>query len=222
MMLAGRVAVNGEQASVLGITVDPDEDLVEVDGRPVSLAPPRWLAVHKPVGVITTADDPQGRETVFDLVGPRAKGLRYVGRLDLLTEGLILLTNEGEALHRLTHPSGEVEREYLVVLDGSRPGTEVTPDIPRRLVEGVKLDDGPAAATRAAWASDRPPELRLVLTEGRNREVRRMIAAVGFDVARLRRIRYGPIGLGELEPGAWRELGEDEVARIHEAVGLAG
>lgn len=220
-MLEGRVAVNGVPATELGITVDPDSDLVEVDGRPVSLALPRWMAVHKPVGVITTADDPHGRETVFDLVGPRSTGLRYVGRLDLLTEGLILLTNEGEALHRLTHPSGEVEREYLVVLDGSRTGTEVDRRIPERLMAGVNLEDGEARALRAGWVSEKPPEIRLVLTEGRNREVRRMISAVGFDVARLRRVRYGPISLGDLPPGAWRELGEDEVARIHREVGLA-
>lgn len=212
LMVAGRVRVNGEAATELGLQVDPDRDVVELDGERVRLAAPRWLAFHKPVGVVTTADDPQGRPTVYDALEGAGEGLRYVGRLDLLTEGLIVMTNEGDALHRLTHPRWEIEREYLVTLEGA------TDDVPRRLLAGVELEDGPAEALRASWHDRARSVLRLVLAEGRNREVRRMIAAVGCSVVRLRRVRYGPIGLGDLAPGAWRELDSAEIAAVHAAV----
>lgn len=212
-MVAGRVRVNGELADELGMQVDPDEDVVELDGARVRLARPRWIAFHKPVGVVTTADDPQGRPTVYDALEGAGEGLRYVGRLDLLTEGLIVMTNEGDALHRLTHPSYEIEREYLVKIDG--PPAEA----PVKLLSGVQLEDGPAQALQAAWENQDKGILRLVIAEGRNREVRRMIAAVGGYVVELKRVRYGPIAMGALPAGEWRELTSAEIASIHEAVG---
>lgn len=212
-MAAGRVLVNGEPATELGTQVDPERDRVELDGERVVLALPRWIAFHKPVGVVTTANDPEGRPTVYDALEGAGEGLRYVGRLDLLTEGLIVMTNEGGALHRLTHPSFEVEREYLATLDTPAP------DVPKRLVSGVELMDGPARAVRASWERPEKGILRLVLAEGRNREVRRMIAAVGSHVVRLQRVRYGPIELGRLPVGAWRELTGTEIAAVHRAVG---
>lgn len=215
MMVDGRVKVNGDPATELGLRVDPDEDLVELDGARVTLPPPRWIAYHKPAGVVTTADDPQGRPTVYDAIEGAGRGLRYVGRLDLLTEGLILMTNQGGVVHRLTHPSWEVEREYEVAVENP-PG-----DLPRTMVRGVDLADGPASAVRAEWADPRHRRMRLVLAEGRNREVRRMVGAAGCRVASLRRVRYGPIRLGDLESGAWRHLTEAEVEQLRGAVGLA-
>lgn len=206
---AGRVTVNGAVA-VLGQVVDPARDRILVDGAPVAApAPPQWFVLHKPAGIMTTARDPQGRRTVFDLV-PRVPGLTYVGRLDLLTEGVLLLTTDGVAAHRLTHPSGEVEREYAVTVEG-----DVASALPR-LRRGVELEDGPA---RVARASAEPlgrgrHVLTLVLGEGRNREVRRIAHAVGLVVDRLVRVRYGPVTLGTLPVGTWRSLTADEAAAL--------
>jgi 23S rRNA pseudouridine2605 synthase len=216
MMAAGRVRVNGEPATEMGLRVDPATDVVELDGRRVGIPPPQWIAFHKPAGVVTTRDDPQGRPTVYDRLGPAGEGLRYVGRLDMLTEGLILMTNQGDVLHRLTHPSWEVEREYVVRLE------DAPDDLPAILTRGVELEDGPAEAVRAEWVTRQPARVRLVLAEGRNREVRRMIATAGGRVALLRRERYGPVRLGDLAPGAWRELSDAEVNAIRREVGLAG
>lgn len=214
---AGRVRVNGSVVTVLGTQVEPGRDRVELDGRTVELPGFRWILLHKPTGVLTTADDPGGGRTVYDVLPGEMTGLRYVGRLDRETEGLLLLTNEGDVLHRLTHPSYEVEREYRADVAG-----EVTPAELRRLTDGVELEDGPARASRA-WqsAGDGPRTLRLVLTEGRNREVRRMLAAVGLPVRRLIRVRYGPMRLGSLGAGQWRELTEEEIHELRQTVAPA-
>jgi len=214
MMVDGRVTVNGEPATELGLRVDPERDVVELDGKRVTLPPPTWIAYHKPAGVVTTRDDPQGRRTVYDDVDEAGEGLRYVGRLDLLTEGLILMTNQGGVLHRLTHPSWEVEREYEVTVD------DPPDDLPRTMTRGVELADGPAEAVRAEWTDRRRNRMRLVLAEGRNREVRRMVAAAGCRVALLRRVRYGPVRLGDLAPGTWRTLTDAEVRQLRDAVDL--
>ncbi|MDT8368210.1 MAG: pseudouridine synthase [Longimicrobiales bacterium] len=213
MMLAGRVTVNGEPATELGTRVESEADLVAVDGEVVKLMAPRWLVFHKPVGVLTTRHDPEGRPTVYDVIGAPASGLRYVGRLDYLTSGLILLTNQGEIVHRLTHPSWEIEREYRVEVEGAEP------DLPRRLVDGVILEEGPARAKRAEWGRGRRPALHLVLAEGRNREVRRMIAETGCVVRRLTRVRYGPVRLGDLPSGSWRDLTPEEIRSLREVTG---
>lgn len=218
LMLQGRVRVNGVVAAELGTKVDPDADTVELDGARVTLPPAGWVAYHKPRGVVTTRNDPQGRTTVFDALEGAPEGLRYVGRLDLDSEGLLLLTNQGDVLHRLTHPSFEIEREYLATLN---PGPQ-PPALVRRLESGVQLEDGPARAVRATWADSPDPTVRLVLAEGRNREVRRMLDAVGRVVVRLRRVRYGPVELGSLPAGEWRELTERERRNLRRAVGLGG
>jgi 23S rRNA pseudouridine2605 synthase len=211
---AGRVRVNGEVVRELGTKVEPGRDRVELDGRTLDLPGFRWVMLHKPTGVLTTADDPGGGRTVYDLLPAGMEALRYVGRLDRDTEGLLLLTNEGDVLHRLTHPSYEVEREYRAHVGG-----DVTPAILGRLTSGVELEDGPARAIRA-WQSSGagPRELRLVLAEGRNREVRRMLAAVGLPVRRLIRDRYGPLRLGSLGAGSWRELTDDEIHKLRRTV----
>lgn len=209
LIVSGRVRVNGQVVTELGVKVDPERDEVAVDGRRVRLARPVWIALHKPTGYVSTRKDPEGRPTIYDLLPEKYHGLFYVGRLDLNSEGLLLLTNQGDVAHRLMHPSYEIERVYDVVVRG-----EVGDEAIARLREGVELEDGIARAERVKLR--RPPQQgtsRLVLTlkEGRNREVRRMLRAVGHGVIRLRRIRYGPVKLGGLESGAWRRLRREEV-----------
>ncbi len=211
---AGRVRVNGEVVRVQGVRVRPGQDRVEVDGREVTLSRPRWLLLHKPAGYVTTRKDPRGRRTVYDLLPPEDRGLVYVGRLDRGTEGLLLFTNEGEVIHRLLHPSSEVEREYRVVVSGVPPAS--TLDL---LERGVELEDGPARAekVRILERGKGRAQISLVLREGRKREVRRLIEAVGHRVERLERVRFGPLRIGDLPPGKWRELRSDEVEALRKA-----
>jgi len=217
LILQGRIRVNGEVVLTLGSKIQPGEDRVELDGKLVGSTPPRWILFHKPPGVVTTRSDPQGRPTVYGLLPEDMSELRYVGRLDLPTEGLLLLTNEGDLLHRLTHPSHEVEREYHGWVKGVPTG-----DTLRRLQRGVELEDGPARATRVKVI--RPVRggvvLALVLQEGRKREVRRLLEAVGHPVTRLLRVRFGPVRLGELPAGKWRELTRKEIRALEAAVHL--
>jgi 23S rRNA pseudouridine2605 synthase len=216
LMAAGRVTVNGAVVTELGTKVVADRDVVAVDGEPVGSAATRWVAFNKPPGVLTTRSDPHGGETVYDRLPADQAGLRYVGRLDRDAEGLLLLTNDGDTAHALQHPSGEVEREYWLEV----AGTVERPSL-RMLLAGVDLDDGPARARRAELleAGEVTSHLTLVIAEGRKREVRRMLSAVGHPVLRLRRTRYGPIVLGDLARGAWRELDGREVRALDEAVG---
>jgi 23S rRNA pseudouridine2605 synthase len=215
-MAAGRVTVNGRVVTELGTRVDPARDRVEVDGRAVRAERPRWILLHKPAGTLTTRRDPGGRRTVYDLLPEDARGLRYVGRLDRDSEGLLLFTNQGDVANRLQHPSGEVEREYHAGLEGFPDGATL-----RRLTAGVTLEDGPAraASARVLRQESGGVVLALVLREGRKREVRRLLAAVGHPVRWLKRVRFGPQRLGELPLGAWRALSPDEVARLEEAAG---
>jgi 23S rRNA pseudouridine2605 synthase len=212
---AGRVRVNGEVA-VLGRRVDPEADAVEVDGAQIGV---RAGLVHyllnKPAGVITTASDPHGRRTVLDLV-PAEPRVFPVGRLDADSEGLLLLTNDGDLAHRLTHPSFGVDKEYLVEVKGEPHRGALS-----RLREGVDLDDGRTAPAKVAQLDARL--LRITIHEGRNRQVRRMCDAVGFPVVRLVRTRIGPITDRTLRPGAWRALSQDEVRALERAaVGATG
>ena len=210
----GRVRVDGEMA-VLGRRVDPETALIEVDGAPVGGRPDLvHYVLNKPAGVVTTADDPQGRPTVVGLV-PDEPRVFPVGRLDVDTEGLLLLTNDGELAHRLTHPSYGVEKEYVAEVEGLP-----TRAVLRRLREGVELDDGPTAPARATLVD--PSVVRLTIHEGRNRQVRRMCEAVGHSVVRLVRTRIGPLADRSLAPGAWRELTGDEVRSLQRAVAEPG
>jgi 23S rRNA pseudouridine2605 synthase len=215
LILQGRVRVNGKVVTVLGTKVVPGRDRVELNGAVVQESAIRWVKLNKPKGAVTTRSDPEGRETVFALLPPALRDLRYVGRLDLLTEGLLLLTNEGETLHRLTHPSYEVEREYEVwVQDQPSQGAL------RHLLRGVELEDGPAfaASVSAKGKSKDGFALSLVLKEGRNREVRRLMEAVGHPVLRLRRVRFGPVTLGNVQPGRWKDLSEKEIRALRASV----
>ena len=209
LIMEGRVKVNGEVAGV-GTRVDPEIDVLEVDG---ALVPTRadlvHYLLHKPAGVVTTAKDTHGRPTVVDLV-PSEPRVFPVGRLDADSEGLLLLTNDGELTHRLTHPSHGVEKEYLVEV----PGTPTRGEL-RRLREGIELDDGITAPAKASVVGD--GVLRIVVHEGRNRQVRRMCEAIGHPVTRLVRTRIGPLTDTKLKPGEWRPLTHDEVMALARA-----
>ena len=212
LILEGRVRVNGRVMSELGVKVDPETDRVEVDGRRVEVATPAWIALHKPRGYVTTRKDPEERKTVYDLLPKAYHSLFYVGRLDVESEGLVVLTNDGDAAHRLQHPRFEVDRVYHVEVQG-KLGDEAR----RKLLRGVKLEDGYARAQEVrSVASPTPDRDRLIVTlrEGRNREVRRLLEAVGHPVTKLRRVRFGPIELGTLKRGEHRMLTEDEIARL--------
>lgn len=214
LMQAGRVTVNGEVVTELGARVVPDRDVVAVDGETVGVARERWVVLHKPPGVLTTRSDPHGGRTVYDLLPESLHGLTYVGRLDLDAEGLLLLTNDGDTAHGIQHPSREVEREYWLEVAGT-----FTRDAARKLRAGVQLDDGVAVAKDVFGVKAGPvtSELSMVITEGRKREVRRMLTEVGHAVMRLRRQRYGPVKLGELARGEWRDLTASEVAALRRA-----
>lgn len=209
----GRVRIDGRTAE-LGDRVDPARDRVEVDGIRVPLDPElRYYALNKPRGVVTTARDPQRRPDIRAFL-PSGERVFPVGRLDRDTEGILLLTNDGELANRLMHPRYGVEKEYLAEVDG-RPGERAL----AKLVRGVRLEDGVARArsARAVAASGGRVAVRIVMTEGRKREVRRMLAALDLPVRQLVRVRVGPVRLDRLRPGEVRELESDEVRRLWEA-----
>ncbi len=238
-MTAGRVTVNGKVATELGTKVDPACDEVAVDGRSVTLADASVnLILNKPLGYVTTMVDPQGRPTVADLA-PTAQypGLFPVGRLDADTTGLLLFSTDGELAHRLLHPKWHVTKTYIARADG-----RITEKQLQRLREGIELDDGPTAPARVEtipedddWTDeveeqeDNPDLLRLrpyrtslvmlSIHEGRKRQVRRMLSAVGHPVTELARISFGPLALGDLEPGHWRLLTDEETTELNAAVG---
>jgi 23S rRNA pseudouridine2605 synthase len=206
LIAAGRVAVNGEIA-VLGRRVDPGTDRVAIDGVPVGIRPGLvYYALNKPAGVISTASDPHRRPAVTGLV-PAEPRVHPVGRLDADSEGLLLLTNDGDLTFRLTHPRFGVEKEYLVMVEGTPARGAL-----RQLREGVVLEDGPTAPARVAAVGLHG--LRITIHEGRNRQVRRMCDAIGHPVLRLVRTRIGPVRIGKLAPGEWRELTPGEVRAL--------
>jgi 23S rRNA pseudouridine2605 synthase len=213
LVAAGRVWVNGRPAA-LGRRIDPSKDKVEVDGSMVPLdARLKYYLVNKPAGVITTAADPHGRATVLDYFDPTLR-VWPVGRLDADTEGALVVTNDGDLTHRLTHPSFGVPKSYLVEVRGT-----VTRSVIRGLETGVDLDDGRSAPALARIV-DRGQAATLIevtISEGRNRQVRRMFETLGYPVTRLVRIRIGPVELGRLKPGTVRRLGPEEVAALYAA-----
>ncbi len=216
MLEQGRIAVNGQPTKQPGVRVAPGVDVVSLDGKVVRPAPRRWIAFHKPAGVLCTRNDPYGGDTVYDVLPPWAAGLRYVGRLDRDTSGLLLMTNDGDLAAALAHPGGRIEREYVAAVRGP-----VTARTIRALKAGVELDDGFARPKRVRKTRTEGGEwgVRLVLAEGRKREVRRLLRAVGCPAAALRRIRFGPFRLGPLEVGRWRPALRSEIKSARVAVG---
>jgi len=212
LIAEGRVTIDGRVAE-LGNRVDPDLNVICVDGALAPLAQNKiYFLVNKPDGVVTTASDPQGRPTILGLVQSPVR-VFPVGRLDMNTEGLIIVTNDGRLAHLLTHPSSGIPKEYLARVDG-----DPSPSAIRRLRDGVELEDGMTAPAQVSRVSE--GLLRIVIHEGRNRQVRRMCAAVGHDVTRLVRTRIGPLSDPTLSPGTSRQLSLAEVRRLMEAVGM--
>ena len=205
----GRVVVNGETA-VLGRRVDAEHDIIEVDGALLPVASSHvYYLLNKPAGVVSTASDTHGRTTAVDLV-PSEPRVYPVGRLDMDTEGLLIMTNDGELTLRLTHPRYGVDKEYMVEVDGEPSAAAI-----RRLRQGVELDDGITAPAKVGTLS--PSLLRITIHQGKNRQVRRMCDAVGHPVRRLVRTRIGPLSDPRLPPGEWRVLTAEEVRSLARA-----
>ncbi len=218
LIVEGRVTVNGVPAE-LGQRADLAVDRVEVDGRPLAPAHVSSLtiALHKPTGYVVSAADERGRRTVYDLIEEAPPGLRYAGRLDRDTSGLLLLTTDGQLAHRLAHPRYRVDKTYDVEVDSRLEDHALS-----RLRRGLRLDDGvtaPARVERLPSTSERH-RIRITIREGRNRQVRRMIEAVGGRVRRLHRSAVGPVQLGNLRRGSWRELTSSEQAQLRRMVEL--
>ncbi|KAA1249559.1 rRNA pseudouridine synthase [Mycobacterium simiae] len=221
MIIDGRVEVDGQLVTQLGTRVDPDAAVIRVDGARVvvddSLV---YLALNKPRGMHSTMSDDRGRQCIGDMIERKVRGnkkLFHVGRLDADTEGLILLTNDGELAHRLMHPSYEVAKTYLATVAGTVPR-----GLGKNLKTGIELEDGPASIDSFAVVDAIPGKtlVRVTLHEGRNRIVRRLLAAAGFPVEALVRTEIGPVSLGKQRPGSVRALSRDEVGQLYKAVGL--
>lgn len=211
LITAGRVAVNGRVATDPAARVTPEMVRLAIDGRPATgRAAPVTVLLHKPRGYVTTRSDPDGRPTVYDLLADLPERVVPVGRLDLATSGLLLLTNDTQFAHWLTDPASEVPRVYLVTAAGRIDASTIA-----RLTSGVDVDGERLAAAAATLrkASHRESHLTLTLTEGRNREVRRLLDAVGHTVTRLRRVQFGGLALGTLAPGRWRRVPPVELRR---------
>jgi len=221
MIIDGRVEVDGQLVTELGTRVDPDASVIRVDGARVVLDDSLvYLALNKPRGMHSTMSDDRGRPCIGDLVEHRVRGnkkLFHVGRLDADTEGLILLTNDGELAHRLMHPSFEVPKTYLATVNGAVPR-----GLGKKLRAGIELDDGPVAVDDFAVVDAIPGKtlLRVTLHEGRKRIVRRMLAETGFPVQTLVRTDIGAVSLGEQRPGSIRALRRNEIGELYKAVGL--
>ncbi|HZC89304.1 MAG TPA: pseudouridine synthase [Mycobacterium sp.] len=221
MIIDGRVEVDGRLVTELGTRVDPDVSVIRVDGARVILDDSLvYLALNKPIGMHSTMSDDRGRPCIGDLVEHRVRGnknLFHVGRLDADTEGLILLTNDGELAHRLMHPSYEVPKTYVATVTGSVPR-----GLGKKLRAGIDLDDGPVAVDDFAVVDTIPGKtlVRVTLHEGRKRIVRRLFAEVGFPVQALVRTDIGAVSLGEQRPGSIRALRRNEIGELYKAVGL--
>lgn len=218
IIAAGRVTVDGARVTELGTRVDPRTAIIHVDGARVQLDDSVvTLALHKPVGVYSTMADEEGRPDLAPYVAGRAERLFHVGRLDADTEGLLLLTNDGELAHRLTHPSFEVPKTYVAHVEGRVPR-----GLGRRLADGVELEDGPVQVDKFTLMETTPEAslVEIVLHEGRNHVVRRLLAEVGHPVTRLLRTSVGPVRLGHLKPGRTRAVEGNELGRLMAAVGM--
>jgi len=216
IITAGRVQVNGEVVKTLGVKVDPQQDEIRVDGRAINQQKKIYVLLNKPKGVITSANDPGGRKVVTDFLPGITQRVYPVGRLDYDTEGLLLLTNDGELAHLLTHPKHHVPKTYQATVKGVPHGTVL-----EKLREGVKLEDGMTSPAEVEYADINPEKnetvVEITIYEGRNRQVRRMFEAVSFPVIRLKRIKFGPIFLTGLPRGKYRHLTPAEIKELQGA-----
>ncbi|HJV37129.1 pseudouridine synthase [Geomonas sp.] len=220
IILDGRVAVNGSVVTELGTKADPDNDVITVDGKPLTIEEKRvYILLYKPVGYMTTMKDPEGRPIVTDLLKGLKERVYPIGRLDYNTEGLLLLTNDGALANALMHPSHEVDKGYLVRVSG-----HVSPEQIQRLTEGVKLEDGMTAPAKVVPVSESEHNswISITIHEGRYRQVRRMCEAVGLSVVRLKRSRYDFLEIGDLKPGQFRYLAPEEVTKLRRKGASAG
>lgn len=222
LIAAGQVRVDGAVATI-GAKVDPDRQVITVRGRRIRAHPVRWVKLHKPLFVVTTADDEKGRRTVFDLI-PNHAGLAYVGRLDLMTTGLLLLTTDGDAAHRLTHPRYRIPRRYTALVHGVP-----TDELARAVHTRVLVVGRPVVplSVRVRPGREGRSLVDVTLAEGRNAIVRKWLGALGAKVERLARLSYGPVRLGDLAPGEWSPLTPEEQAAVYASIdlppkGLAG
>lgn len=214
LITQGRVRVNGQIAK-LGMSLNEECDIVELDGKAVTRREKTVvIMLNKPCGVISSASDPEGRRTVNDIVKGVGVRVYNVGRLDINSEGLLLMTNDGDLAYRLTHPKHMVEKTYLVLCNGL-----VTVEEARKLETGILLEDGmtaPAKVERLVHVDDNRSKFFITIHEGKNRQVRRMVSAIGHDTLRLRRIRIGFLTLGTLRTGEWRYLSDIEISKLKE------
>ncbi|GMK37902.1 hypothetical protein PCCS19_09560 [Paenibacillus sp. CCS19] len=213
LILTGQVEVNGVQVTTLGAKADPNEDVITVNGKPIETEAKLYIMLNKPKGVITSASDPQGRKVVSDFLSGIKQRVYPIGRLDYDTEGLLLLTNDGEFANLLTHPKHHVPKTYLASVDGVPHGEKLD-----QLRKGVELEDGMTAPAEVEYQDIHPENkestIRITIYEGRNRQVRRMFDAVGHPVTRLKRVKFGELGLQNLKRGGWRPLTPKEVAEL--------
>lgn len=216
LIAQGRVAVNGQIVTELGFKVDPNTDVITVDGRPIRPERKLVILLHKPKGVITSVSDPQGRRTVIDYLKGVKERVYPVGRLDYDTEGLLLLTNDGELANLLMHPRHQVPKTYLATVKGIPHGEQLD-----RLREGIELEDGRTSPAEVEYADvdldQNTAVISITIHEGRNRQVRRMLEAIGHEVIRLRRIQYGPLTLAGVPRGKYRILKPEEVKELRDA-----
>ena len=218
LILEGRVVVDGKVIRTLGVKVDPEKSQVMVDGEAINKVKTKiYLALNKPRGILSTLSDPEDRPHLGDLLRDRNERLFHVGRLDKESEGLLLLTNDGELAHRATHPSFSLPKNYLLEVKGS-----VSKEVAEAFRQGVELDDGVAKVDKLTVLAGQPGRtlLDVVIHDGRNQILRRMAAAIGLTVERLIRIGMGPIKLGELTPGKWREIKGAELLSLQKALSI--
>lgn len=218
LILAGRVKVNGMTITQLGSKIDPEKDIVTLDQKPVKTTKQyEYYLLNKPLRVVTTMHDPQGRTKVIDLLKGIKTRVYPVGRLDYHTEGLLLLTNDGELAYRLMHPKYKVAKTYLVTVRGILDKNSLL-----RLQKGVLLEDGPTIPAKVTIleTGENYSRLEMTIREGRNRQVRRMCEAVGHPVLSLKRLKFGPLSLGQLKPGQYRKLEENEIRELKKACQL--
>ncbi|MGH7787839.1 MAG: pseudouridine synthase, partial [Candidatus Binatia bacterium] len=216
LIRAGRVSLNGKVVTELGTRAHPGRDKIAIDGKPLrAAAPPIYLLLNKPVGVMTTLDDPEGRQTVANLLHGVRQRVFPVGRLDYHSAGLLVLTNDGDLALRLTHPRYGIKKTYQAKVKGHADAGALD-----ALRHGVRLDDGVSAPAfvRVLESRESKAWLEITLSEGKNRQVRRMCEAVGLPVEKLVRVALGPLKLGKLPVGAWRALTADELAHLRAAV----